>query len=328
MRIHKTALPLLIGLFLVLAVPAQAAQQPVDVKGHWAQKDVTSAVYEGWAYIENGKFNPDKSASREEVIWMMIGACETAQVDGFDANKKADLTVFKDEPSSWAKERMAIAIGNAYIQGYPDKTIKAQSSITRAEFAVMLSRLIKDSSSEKLLPFLDKIPDWSMDGIKKVFGKNIIKGYEDKTFKPDSNLTKAEALVMIKRWKDGLAKPAPICDEYKNILSSVKYTSISTDHVELSYYGEEGKTSPGDQGKYFINHEMNNFYVEIDNFQKETFDSFDNSLKILIPNNSEKLIKQIQVASNNVEKSFEDSDKKFTIVKSPNSIKVSIIKSK
>jgi hypothetical protein len=142
-RNKKIWLVFLAGLLLVLTIPVQAAEWPADIKGHWAAVEINSATSEGWAYIENDKFNPNKPASREEVIWMLIGTCETVQVNGFDANKKADMTAFKDEPSTWAKERMAIAIGNGYIQGYTDKTIKAQSNITRAEFAVMLSRLIE-----------------------------------------------------------------------------------------------------------------------------------------------------------------------------------------
>jgi hypothetical protein len=322
---NKTIWYSLIGLLLLLTVPVQAAVQTSDVNTHWAAVEINSATSEGWAYIENDKFNPNKSASREEVIWMLIGACKTVQVNGFDTNKKADMTAFKDQPSSWSKERMAIAIGNGYIQGYPDKTIKVQSNITRAEFAVMLSRLIESNTPEVLrLPFLDKIPQWSMDGINKVYGKEIIKGYTDKTFKPDNDVTKAEALVMIKRWKDGLLKDIPIPVEFKKILSSVKYSSISTNYAEINYYGKEGQTSQKPQGKYYIDYSGNNFSVVLNDFQQETVDSLANSLKILIPNKAEEILKEMQSLSDNKEKTIVDNGRRIIIGKMPTAVVISI----
>lgn len=200
-KIKKVCLSILLVLFTLTNV-AFAAQIPSDIAGHWAEADIKAAVEEGWAYVENGEFEPNKAASREEVVWMLIGKCNLLKPEGYDASKKADLSKYKDEPSEWAKDRMATAVGNGYIKGYSDETIGAQKPITRAELAVLLSRLMKGSTSSKELPFTDSIPAWAKDGIKKAYEAGIIKGYPDGTFGPNNNVTKAEALAMIKRWSE------------------------------------------------------------------------------------------------------------------------------
>lgn len=256
-KLKKVCLSILLGIFTLTNVAFAAPQMPSDIKGHWAEADIKAAANEGWAYMVDGKFEPNKAATREEVVWMLIGKCNLLKPDGYDANKKADLSKYKDEPSAWAKDRMAAAIGNSYITGYPDNTIGAQNPITRAELAVLLSRLIKESVPATQLPFSDTIPGWAVDGIKKAYAMKIIQGYPDGTFGPNNNVTKAEALSMIKRWADGgKTSDEPVLsaedeerimsyeipdgpfgrtnDQFKERISNYKlYLDVAKDYVQL-----------------------------------------------------------------------------------------------
>lgn len=45
----------------------------------------------------------------------------------------------------------------------------------------------------------DKFPDWSKDSIERMVDLGIVKGYEDKTFKADKYVTRAELAVMMDR---------------------------------------------------------------------------------------------------------------------------------
>lgn len=279
-------------IFLLTVSMAYAAKAPSDISKHWAKADITSANNEGWAYVVNGKFNPNKAATREEVAWMLVGACKTVQVKGFDINKKADLTKFKDKPSSWASGRMAIAIGNGLIGGYPDKTIKPKASITRAEFAVILSRLIPEKTTVSFLPFWDYIPKWAIEGITKAYSKGLIKGYANNSFKATANVTKAEALVMIARWKK-LQPPVPVpaCKEFKNIVKTVKGTEIVDDNSRLYYYGPDGKTDTSREGKFYItDNENGNFHFVMSDFSDETYANLKVALKPILPTSADKLI--------------------------------------
>lgn len=92
------------------------------------------------------------------------------------------------------------------INGYTDGTFKPNQNVTRAEFTAMLMRTLKlgdtGSKSAAGLPFSD-IDDnnsdinWAIPNINTAYGKGIINGYEDGTFRPSDNVAYEEAVKMI-----------------------------------------------------------------------------------------------------------------------------------
>ena len=92
------------------------------------------------------------------------------------------------------------------INGYEDGTFKPNQNVTRAEFTAMLMRTLKlgdtGSKSAAGLPFSD-IDDnnsdinWAIPNINTAYGKGIINGYEDGTFRPSDNVAYEEAVKMI-----------------------------------------------------------------------------------------------------------------------------------
>ena len=62
------------------------------------------------------------------------------------------LNTFKDgnQTYQWAQSSVECAIEAGYINGYEDKTIKANGNITRAEAVSMLSRVKKEEVSSIL----------------------------------------------------------------------------------------------------------------------------------------------------------------------------------
>ena len=284
---------------------SNADQTPTDIQKHWGKDAILSAASEGWAYIEKDKFNPNKTATREEVIWMLVGACDTVKIDKFDKEKKADMTKYKDKPSEWAKIRMSEAIGNGLISGYSDGTIKPKASITRAEFAVIMGRLIDKNAwyKEQYLPFADFIPSWAFKGLQTAYKNGIVKGYADNTFKPNAKVTKAEALVMIERWqKLNPLKPVP-CQEFKKIVQILSLTEMNDDNSILLYYGPKGKTTSTEEEKFYISHlEDGNFTVVLSDFKDRTYKDLQFALGTVLPTSAGKLIAEI--------KSMEDINKK------------------
>ncbi len=287
--------------------------QPTDASNHWAAKDISAAASEGWAYIESSKFNPNKPATREEVVWMLVGACDMVWLDNFDANKKTDMSSFKDKASPWSEDRMAAAIANGLIKGYPDNTIKPKNPITRAEFAVLLSRLVKrDPSPGTALKFRDSIPGWALEGIKKIQAEDIIKGYPDGTFKPGSNVTKAEALVMIKRWKDKV--PPPPCDEFRQILGSIPNTEVSINHDTLISFGKQGKTARYDPGKFYIRQEGKDIYtIVLNDFKEDTYADLETALKFFLPSVAGQVVSEVDKLSDYGKKELELAGKNIKI---------------
>lgn len=97
----------------------------------------------------------------------------------------------------------------AYLFGYPDSTFRPDKSMTRAEVAAMFVRLMEKAPNASAASFNDVAPDaWYYDYIAKAEAAGILKGYEDGSFRPQGEITRAEFAAIATRF-DTL-RPAPI----------------------------------------------------------------------------------------------------------------------
>ena len=92
----------------------------------------------------------------------------------------------------------------AYVIGYPDGTVHPNGQITRAEVATIFFRLLKDEVRDGAFTTSNSYSDvaygkWYNNPISTMSALGIITGYPDGTFKPDQNITRAEAMTMINR---------------------------------------------------------------------------------------------------------------------------------
>ena len=81
--------------------------------------------------------------------------------------------------------------------------------ITRAEAAVIIGRIYTDNvNNGNTTNFTDssEFELWAKEYINKTAAMGIVKGYEDGSFKPRNNITRAEAAVMIFRAKNMLKR--------------------------------------------------------------------------------------------------------------------------
>ncbi|MGO4694508.1 cadherin-like beta sandwich domain-containing protein [Paenibacillus sp. 2TAB26] len=99
----------------------------------------------------------------------------------------------------WAEDNIKQAISNGIVTGYPDGTFRPNHTVTRGEFAVMLMNLLKPQEAGAELSFTDttKIPAWAQKAIAQAVQEGIINGYEDGTFRPNAEITRAEMAVIL-----------------------------------------------------------------------------------------------------------------------------------
>jgi hypothetical protein len=86
-----------------------------------------------------------------------------------------------------------------YIDGYPDGTVRPDGTITRAETAAIIFRLLADQGKDRQLaaPFSDiEQGKWYAQPVAYLAARGIIDGYPDGTFKPDQPITRAEFAKM------------------------------------------------------------------------------------------------------------------------------------
>src|SRR5690606_2259225 len=75
------------------------------------------------------------------------------------------------------------------------------ATVTRAEFTVMLMNALKLDGEETSLSFIDerRIGAWARTAIAHSVEAGIVSGYQDGSFRPGADITRAELAVMVAR---------------------------------------------------------------------------------------------------------------------------------
>lgn len=100
----------------------------------------------------------------------------------------------------------------AYLLGYENGTVRPNGSISRAEVATVLFRLLKDDVRMQNLTKDNAYSDvsgtaWYAAAVSTLSKMGVISGYPDGTFRPNAPITRAEFAAMIARF-DETAKSA------------------------------------------------------------------------------------------------------------------------
>ena len=107
---------------------------------------------------------------------------------------------------------------DAYLQGYPDGTVRPENSITRAEVAAIFYRLLTDEARASLESadsgFSDVKPgDWYHTAVATMVQAGVITGYGDGTFRPNAPITRGEFAAIATRFlSDPYSLDAPFYD--------------------------------------------------------------------------------------------------------------------
>lgn len=109
-----------------------------------------------------------------------------------------------DTAGHWAEASIREAVARGFVNGYPDGSFKPNGAVTRAEFAVMLTKalqLSEDAEAALELSFTDResIRPWAQNAIVQALQAGIIRGYEDGSFRPGKEVTRAEMMSMLAR---------------------------------------------------------------------------------------------------------------------------------
>ena len=151
-------------------------------------------------YNNNGiiDFKPDGKITRAEFIKLLVASQNINISEAEELELKfADL---QDIPG-WALPYIKAAVMHGLIKGkHIDgmNYISAGDYITREEIATIIGRsLNSEERSTKIFNDNSQINSWASDEINKLIALGIITGYEDNTFKPRNNASRAEAAVLI-----------------------------------------------------------------------------------------------------------------------------------
>lgn len=102
------------------------------------------------------------------------------------------------ESADWFNNAISTAASAGIVNGYEDGTFRPNNAITRAEFAAIASRFANVPYDGEEM-FSDIADHWAKDNINEAAIVGWINGYEDGTFRPNKNITRAEAMTLINR---------------------------------------------------------------------------------------------------------------------------------
>lgn len=151
-----------------------------------------------FAYIKgytDGTVRPLDTIIREEVAAIFYRLL----TEESRASLKTDNIPFRDVPADkWSAEAIAALANGGIITGRPDGTFAPENCITRGEFAAIASRFAGiDSAPETNLT--DISTHWAKKYIEICAQQGWITGYDDGTFKPNTYITRAEAMAIVNR---------------------------------------------------------------------------------------------------------------------------------
>lgn len=200
-----------------------------------------------FAYIfgyEDDTVRPMNRISREEVAAIFYRLLNDAVRESFKTTEHN----FPDVSSQrWSNKSIATLTNGEILAGYPTGEFKPGNAITRAEFAVIVSKFDSLSKAETNM-FKDIESHWAKDFINSAALKGWISGYPDGTFHPNDYITRAEAMTLInsvlsrKVSKEGLLEDAKYWTDNKETAwyyeavmeatNSHDYTKETADGVE------------------------------------------------------------------------------------------------
>ncbi|MEK4073328.1 S-layer homology domain-containing protein [Paenibacillus sp. FSL M7-0656] len=109
---------------------------------------------------------------------------------------------FSDVSSHWSRDDVQDLASRLIVQGTGENVFAPDRSITRAEFTAVLLRGLGLHSprSTEAASFTDvKTGSWYEDEVQTAVSYGLISGYADDSFRPNSEISRAEALTIVSR---------------------------------------------------------------------------------------------------------------------------------
>ncbi|MCZ1268507.1 fibronectin type III domain-containing protein [Paenibacillus tundrae] len=169
----------------------------VDIEKNFARDQIIDLANRG---ILKGtsvnKFEPDRAITRIEFVSMIVRALDISS----DVDEKP--FEFDDiDLAKWYGPEFKIAWDNEVTHGFSNKKYLPNNLITREQASKMLGNVMNIRNDANVELFSDgfNIADWAKSEVTGLTRMELVTGYPDGTFRPKSNLTRAEGAVLIYR---------------------------------------------------------------------------------------------------------------------------------
>lgn len=164
----------------------------------WYHDYVYDLVYRG---VVNGMtattYEPEGRLTRAQFVKLL--ACSLADAETLKTYEGKHP--FKDSEGHWAEAYIAWAKDKGIVEGVSATEFDPEAPITREQMATIFGRyalkqgieLPKSDNAAGSFPDADKISEYAREFVELMRIAGILNGYEDGTFRPQGNATRAEA---------------------------------------------------------------------------------------------------------------------------------------
>lgn len=170
-----------------------------DITKHWARDDIMGlsliGIMKGYP---DGTFRPDNPISKAEFAALLERAILYVEKTSLPVNKQSSFLDVRLNTWYYSSINSLEKRGNISVKYYPSKILNPSILIPRQEMAWWLSNEVENTN--KKFSFIDSNQIQFYDDVQKVVAANLLKGYPDKSFRPNGATTRAEAASIIVRW--------------------------------------------------------------------------------------------------------------------------------
>jgi hypothetical protein len=166
-----------------------------DVYGHWAVNDIRD-MFDRHLISTDKYFRPNDSMQRAEAVVMLNRIIH--YIKGSIQTPQKQVTYEDIIPGYWAYNDIVEVFKLGLLS--PETAFRPADPITRAEFSALLERLLGFLGvklNSVAIPFTDMQGHWACEVVSKLYSINLIS--EDKFFRPNDSITRAEAITLFNR---------------------------------------------------------------------------------------------------------------------------------
>ena len=170
----------------------------------WYHDYVYDLVYRG---VVNGMtattYEPEGKLTRAQFVKLLACSLEEAET----LKTYEGQHPFTDSEGHWAETYIAWAKDKGIVEGVSATEFDPEAPITREQMATIFGRyalkqgieLPKDAAPAESFPDADKISEYAREFVELMRIAGILNGYEDGTFRPQGNATRAEVATILQR---------------------------------------------------------------------------------------------------------------------------------
>jgi parallel beta-helix repeat protein len=137
------------------------------------------------------------------------------------------VVTFKDVSAGyWAKAYIEALASQNVIAGFPDGSFKPNEPVTRAQFAAIITKAFAPQPKREAIAFTDVKQDfWAYAVIQTASRGGFIAGFPDKTFKPQQQIQRVQALVSLSNGLGLTADNQNVLSVYSDAAQIPKYAT-------------------------------------------------------------------------------------------------------